>query len=118
MNNVLRFMSGFLVLATYLTLTASPSVAHPSIDIFASKAHIRPNTIELHVGEKSLLRIISTEGVHTIESDELGVPETTITPTNFTTVSVTPEKAGTYVIHCSDANGAREHIALKVNVLP
>ena len=100
----------FYALATLFLLIAisfgRPAVAHPSIDIVASNWKFTPNTITLHVGETTQLRLTSSEGVHGIESSDLGIAKTTIMPGKFTTVDVTPKKAGTYTIHCSVVCGA------------
>jgi cytochrome c oxidase subunit 2 len=93
--------------------------AHPSIDIVASNWKFTPSTIELHVGEQTTLRLTSSEGVHGLQSDALGIAQTTIMPDQFTSVSVTPKKAGTYVIHCSVMCGAgHADMALTINVVP
>ena len=95
------------IAAAFLMLCAvRPAVAHPSIDIVAANWKFTPQTITLHVGETTQLRLTSSEGVHGIESAELGIPKTTIMPGKFTTVDVTPKKAGTYKIHCSVVCGA------------
>jgi len=104
----MRFHSMSLGLAvlTLLFTFAIPSSAHPSIDIVASNWKFTPQAITLHVGETTQLRLTSSEGVHGIESGDLGIPKTTIMPDKFTTVTVTPKKAGTYVLHCSIVCGA------------
>ena len=75
--------------------------AHPSLDIAAANWKFTPNKIEAHVGETTTLRVISSEGVHGIKSDELGIPDTKILPGRTSVVSFTPKKAGTYVLHCT-----------------
>lgn len=96
-----------LVAAVFLAVSMAPAVsAHPSIDVVASNWKFTPQTITLHVGETTQLRLTASEGVHGIESSELGIPKTTIMPGKFTTVTVTPKKAGTYQVHCSVICGA------------
>ena len=94
-----------LGLAALLAITtgaiALPVAAHPSIDITASNWKFTPSTITLHVGETTTLRLTTTEGVHGIKSDDLGIPLTTIPPGKFVSVTVTPKKAGTYLLHCA-----------------
>src|SRR5690348_8341177 len=111
---------GLIPLAAMVLLTSSLSVsAHPSIDVVASNWKFTPSTIELHVGETTTLRLTSSEGVHGIKSDDLGISQTMITPGQFTTVTVTPKKAGKYVLHCEVMCGAgHANMALTVNVLP
>jgi cytochrome c oxidase subunit 2 len=119
MNYVLRTLGLAVALAAALAGPASQALAHPSIDIVASNWKFTPSTIELHVGETTTLRLTSSEGVHGLKSDELGIPQTTIAPGSFTSVEVTPKKAGKYVVHCSIVCGAgHADMALTVNVLP
>jgi cytochrome c oxidase subunit 2 len=75
--------------------------AHPTIDIVASNWKFTPATITIPVNEPTTLRLTSSSGVHGLQSDELGIPKTTITPGNFQLVTFTPTKAGTYVLHCA-----------------
>ena len=113
-----------LLLAAIATvaLFAAPSgfiSAHPPIDIVASNWKFTPAEITVHVGETQQLHLTSSEGVHGIQSDDLGIPQTTIMPNKFADVSFTPKKAGTFVVHCSVVCGAgHADMALKVNVQP
>jgi cytochrome c oxidase subunit 2 len=118
MKIALRTLGFALALGAVL---AGPAAvfAHPSVDIVASNWKFTPATIELHVGETTTLRLTSSEGVHGLQSDDLGIKATTIMPGSFTTVEVTPKKAGKYVIHCSIMCGAgHPDMALTVNVVP
>jgi len=104
-----------------LALSAGPAIvalAHPSIDVVASNWKFTPATIELHVGETTTLRLTSSEGVHGLQSDDLGIAQTTIMPGAFSKVDVTPKKAGTYVLHCSIMCGAgHPNMTLTVTVV-
>lgn len=105
--------------AAVLIFTAPKASAHPTIDIVASNWKFEPGTITLHVGEAQQLRLTSSEGVHGLKSDALGIPQTLITPGKFTIITVTPKKAGTYVVHCSIVCGAgHPNMALTVKVVP
>jgi cytochrome c oxidase subunit II len=114
----------FLTLTVGLALAgligpAAPALAHPTIDIVASNWKFTPSTIELHVGQETTLRLTSSEGVHGIASDDLGIPTTAITPGAFKTVNVTPKKAGKYVLHCAIMCGAgHASMTLTINVVP
>jgi cytochrome c oxidase subunit 2 len=119
MNRTLRKAVIALAVAAVSLAPATAVLAHPSIDIVASNWKFTPSTIELHVGETSTLRLTSSEGVHGIKSDELGIPLTTIMPGSFTAVKVTPKKAGTYIVHCAIVCGAgHANMALTVHVVP
>ena len=118
MTRTFRFL-GIAALIGSQFFVGVPVAAHPSIDVVASNWKFTPSTIELRVGETTAIRVTSSEGVHGLKSDDLGIAQTTITPGQFTTVSVTPKKAGKYVIHCSIMCGAgHADMALTVNVLP
>ena len=83
-----------------------PASAHPSIDIVASNWKFTPATVTVHLNEPSTFRLTSSGGVHGIQSDELGIPLTTIMPGKFVTVTFTPKKLGTYPVHCAIFCGA------------
>lgn len=104
----------FSICAAVLPLLGS---AHPSIDVVASNWKFTPDTITVPAGEPTTLRLTSSEGVHGLKSDELGIPDTTIMPNKFVTVTFTPKKAGTYVVHCSVVCGAgHPNMALTIKV--
>jgi cytochrome c oxidase subunit 2 len=119
MNHPFRNLRAIIRAASLVVITSTPGTAHPSIDVVASNWKFTPSTIELHVGETTTIRLISSEGVHGLKSDELGIPQTTIVPDQFTTITVTPKKAGSYLIHCSVVCGAgHADMALTAKVLP
>jgi len=98
---------------------ASAPAAQPAIDVAASNWKFTPNVIELHAGQATTLRLTSTQGVHGLQSDELGIPMTTIMPGKTETVTVTAKKAGKYVLHCAIMCGAgHANMTLTVNVVP
>jgi cytochrome c oxidase subunit 2 len=110
----LALLAGVAVL-----FVAAPVMAHPTVDVVASNWKFTPATVEMHVGETTTLHITSAGGVHGIQSDELGIPQTTIPPNAFVDVPVTPKKAGTYKIHCSIVCGAGHgDMVLTVEVKP
>ncbi|HET9030671.1 MAG TPA: cupredoxin domain-containing protein [Candidatus Aquilonibacter sp.] len=113
------FIAFVVLVAAAVIIGLKPAVAHPTIDIVASNWKFTPDTITLKVGEAQELRLTSSEGVHGIQSDELGIPQTVITPGKFVTVTVTPKKAGTYTVHCSVICGAgHPNMKLTVKVEP
>ncbi len=99
----MRSISRALALALILTgaFCVSIASAHPPIDIAASNWKFTPAKITVPVNEETTLRFTSTGGVHGVKSDDLGIPDTVISPGKFVEVKFTPKKAGTYVIHCS-----------------
>ena len=109
------FIASLVLLIAAVMIGIKPAHAHPTIDIVASNWKFTPATISIKVGEAQELRLTSAEGVHGMKSDELGIPQTLITPGKLVTVSVTPKKAGTYVIPCSVICGAG-HPDMKLTV--
>lgn len=117
MKRFARTLSASIVTMGLLLVSAAAN-AHPSIDVVASNWKFTPSTIELHAGETTTLRLTSSEGVHGLQSDELGIAKTTILPGQFTTVDVTPKLAGKYVLHCAILCGAgHADMTLTVNVV-
>lgn len=95
---------GIVALAICLVVVlaaAHAAFAHPTIDIVASNWKFTPAQITIPVNEPTTLRLTSSSGVHGLQSDELGIAKTTITPGNFQLVTFTPTKPGTYVLHCA-----------------
>lgn len=109
------FIAFLVLVAAAVIVGIKPAAAHPTIDIVASNWKFTPNTITLKVGEAQVLRLTSSEGVHGLQSDELGIPQTVITPGKFVTVTVTPKKAGTFIVPCSVICGAG-HSEMKLTV--
>jgi cytochrome c oxidase subunit II len=63
--------------------------------------------------------VTSSEGVHGLQSDELGIPQTTIAPGSVKTITITPKKAGKYVLHCTVFCGnGHADMTLTVTVVP
>lgn len=94
-----------------VAMAAAPAPPPPTatvvsvVNIVASNWKFTPDTITVAAGRPVTLRLTSTSGVHGIQSDELGIPQTAISQDQFVRVTFTP-KAGTYVIHCSIQCGA------------
>lgn len=114
---------GSIALASSILLASAtvPSVAGSTttVNIVASNWKFTPSTVEMHVGQTTTLHLTSSEGVHGLKSDDLGIPQTMITPGATQTVNVTPNKAGKFVLHCAIVCGAgHANMALTVNVLP
>ncbi len=120
MKSTRRFTS-ILLSAVFLGAAVATAnltgAAHPSIDIVAANWKFTPNAISVPVGEPTTLRLTSAGGVHGLKSDELGIADTVIMPNKFVTVTFTPHKAGTYVVHCSVICGAgHPNMALTITV--
>ena len=94
-------LAAAIVFSSIAVLAPAPADAHPTIDIAVANWKFTPAKITVPAGEPTTLRLTSTQGVHGIQSDDLGIPQTTIPNGKVVEVSFTPKKPGTYVIHCS-----------------
>ncbi|MGA8099326.1 MAG: cupredoxin domain-containing protein [Candidatus Cybelea sp.] len=119
MKNPVRTLAVVAVIAGLAAAPVTSALANPSIDLVASNWKFTPNTIELHVGATTTLRVTSSEGVHGLQSDELGISQTAIAPGSFKTIQVTAKKPGKYVLPCAIMCGAgHANMTLTVNVVP
>ncbi len=114
-----RFARLIPVVAALAFLSSHVAIAADPISITASDGKFTPGAITLKVGVPVVLRLSSTEGVHGVQSDALGISQTLIFPGKETDVTVTPKKPGTYVLHCTVPCGSgHENMTLTVTVEP
>jgi len=100
-------------------LSAVSVAVSTSVAVVASNWKFTPGTITVHLNKPATLRLTSTEGVHGIQSSDLGIADTTIMPGKFVTVVFTPKKLGTYRVQCSIFCGAgHAAMALTIKVVP
>jgi len=119
MHAIFRTVLPLAVMAVALIASAGAALAHPPIDIVASNWKFTPAKITVPVNEETTLRLTSSEGVHGVESADLGIAKTTISPDKFVTVTFTPKKAGTYVVHCAVICGpGHDDMTLTIVVTP
>jgi cytochrome c oxidase subunit 2 len=98
-------------------LCAAPAHAANTVSIEASNWKFSQSMIVAHVGQPMTLLLTSKEGVHGIQSTDLGIPRTLLMPGKTQTVTFTPKTAGTYVIHCAVPCGpGHESMALTIKV--
>lgn len=71
------------------------------ITLTTSNWKFAPAEITVRVNQSVTLRLTSAEGVHGIQSSDLGIPQTLIEPGSSKTVTFRPTKPGTYTVHCS-----------------
>jgi len=114
----LRNLAVAAAIAGFAGAPATLVAANRSIDIVASNWKFTPNAIELHEGQTTTLHLTSSEGVHGLQSDDLGIAQTTIVPGSTKSIDVTPKKPGKYVLHCAVMCGAgHPNMTLTVNVV-
>lgn len=99
-----RIVSALSALALGLSLSIAVPVAAataPQTVTITATTTFSPSTITVKAGEPVTLKFVGTSGVHGVESKDLGIPATTITPGSTKTVTFTPQKPGTYTLHCT-----------------
>ncbi len=97
-----RFLSALAACALGFSLSmAIPVVASaaPQTITITTGTAFSPSQITVQAGQPVTLKFTGG-GVHGIESKELGIPATTITP-GGKTVTFTPQKPGTYTLNCT-----------------
>jgi cytochrome c oxidase subunit 2 len=106
-------MRNLVYAATFLALSSLFAIptfvraqADSTINVVASSGKFTPATtapgiITVHLNETTTLRVTSKEGVHSIGSSELGIPQTILLPGKYVTLTFTPKKVGTYELHCA-----------------
>ena len=100
--------------AAYATVADN---APDAVTITAVPSTFTPSAITLHRGVTTKLVFSHIEGVHAIESDELGIPKTVLAPGKDVTIDVTPAKDGVYILRCEIVCGQdHDNMALKVDV--
>jgi cytochrome c oxidase subunit 2 len=87
-----------LLLSSSATFAASPQI----LTINSSVTTLfTPSEITVHAGQPVELKLVGDTGVHGIASSQLGIPNTLITPGSTKVVTFTPNKPGTYTLHCT-----------------
>src|ERR1700688_2363652 len=80
---------------------ADTTTTAPGIVLTASNWQFTPGNIVAYPGQTIVLHAKSTEGVHALFSDELGIKSVMLLPGKTVDVTfVAPTKPGKYYIHC------------------
>lgn len=104
-----------LVLAATMATVADN--APNAVTITDIPSTFTPAKITIERGVTTKLVFTHTEGVHAIESADLGIPKTILSPDKDVTIDVTPDKDGTFVLHCEVICGPDHNkMALAVTV--
>lgn len=119
-----RFLSALFAMSLGLSLSIAVPVAASAADaqtltITANPSQtFSPAQITVHAGQPVTLKFVGAGGVHGVESKDLGIPATMITPGGSKSVTFTPQKAGTYTLHCTVMCGPKHaEMALVIKVV-
>ena len=90
-----------------LTLVAQALETQPvrSIDVTLSRYAFSPERIEVRLGERIVLNVRSLDGAHGLQVRELGLNARVAGRGRPVSVALTPQKAGTFQIACSESCG-------------
>jgi heme/copper-type cytochrome/quinol oxidase subunit 2 len=92
--------SATLLLAIPFVVAMVPAVAHSSrtIDVTMSRSAMVPEQIDMQVGERVRLHVISTDGAHVFQVKGLRVDARIPAGGEIVTVDLTPTDAGIFQI--------------------
>ncbi|TAM78450.1 cytochrome c oxidase subunit II [bacterium] len=95
--------------AILLGMTGIAGAAAPAsktVDISAKNFAFTPAVVTLKEGQPTTLKLVATQGAHGLVAPEIGLTKMATITNAPTTVTVTPQKAGTFVEHCALFCGA------------
>jgi cytochrome c oxidase subunit 2 len=97
-----------LLLALPFAVALAPYAADPTrtVDVTLSRYAFSPERIEVLLGERVRLNVVSADGTHGFQVTELGLNARVRADGRTTTVELTPKEAGTFAITCSEYCGS------------
>jgi cytochrome c oxidase subunit II len=104
----MRKFAATLLLALPFAVPLAPYAVDPirTIDVTLSRYAFSPERIEVRLGERVRLHVISTDRTHGFQIRKLGLDERIPAGGTTTNVELTPTKAGTFEITCSEYCGS------------
>jgi cytochrome c oxidase subunit 2 len=92
-----------LLLALPLVVTLVPAAVDSTrtIDVTVSRYAFSPERIEVRVGERIRLNVVSVDGTHGFQVKVLGLNAVIPAGGRTVTVELTPNQVGTFEINCS-----------------
>ena len=105
---MIRSLSKFshLIVPVLAAAIATTAPATAATKIVVKNWSFSPATITAHVGKPTKLAFDTKEGVHGVESADVGIAKTMLMPGKVTSVSFTPTKPGRFAVHCAVVCGA------------
>jgi heme/copper-type cytochrome/quinol oxidase subunit 2 len=90
-----------------------------TIDVTVSRYAVSPERVEVRVGERVRLNVVSVDGTHGFQVKALGLKAGIPAGGRTLTVELTPKEVGTFEINCSDyCERGHSHIKASLIVTP
>lgn len=107
-----------LLLALPLVVALVPEAVDSTriIDVTVSRYAFSPDRIEVRVGERVRLNVVSADGTHGFQVKALGLNAGIPAGGRTVTVELTPKQVGTFEINCSEYCG-RGHRRMKASLV-
>ncbi|TAM58295.1 cytochrome c oxidase subunit II [bacterium] len=105
----MKFGTSLMAAAIVLGMTGIAGAAAPAsktVNISAKNFAFTPAVVTLKEGQPTTLKLVATEGAHGLTAPEIGLTKMVTITSAPTTVTVTPQKVGTFVEHCALFCGA------------
>lgn len=100
-----RFIIIIVAIVAFALAVRAHGVEPPVVTISVKRFEFTPNQITLKRDETVTLRVISTDRIHGFFSKELGF-DVDILPNQPHDITVTPQKAGRFVVICDHFCGS------------
>lgn len=88
-------------ITAFLPVQQASAASPAAITIKAKNFAFTPATVTLKQGQTVHITFVGTEGVHGLTAPDIGLNQTVTITSKPTTVTVTPQKTGTFVSHCA-----------------
>jgi cytochrome c oxidase subunit II len=112
-----HFIAAACIAALSAFIPALPASATQSVTITAKNFAFSPALVTLKEGQPTAITFVATQGVHGLTAPDIGLNQTVTITSAPTTVTVTPQKVGTFTSHCAIVCGvghAKMQIVFKV----
>jgi cytochrome c oxidase subunit 2 len=116
-RKVRRFGPTLLLALPFLVALVPEAVdSTRTIDVTVSRSAFSPERIEVRVGERIRLNVVSVDGTHGFQAKALGLNATIPASGRTVTFELTPREVGTFAINCSEYCG-RGHRSMQASLI-
>jgi cytochrome c oxidase subunit 2 len=107
-TTVAGFLGSTLLLALPLVVAqvGDTTDSNRIVDVTVSRYAFSPERIEVRLGERVWLNVVSADGAHGFQVKELGLNARTPARGRAVAIALTPTKVGTFEITCSEYCGS------------